>query len=207
MLNENIKKIYNGQSGVYDLLFKSFFHPRQQHVIKNIDIKPNQNILDLGVGTGLSLPLYPAHCNVMGIDLSVDMLKRAKKKVDKHGLNNVTLKEMDASDLKFPDDTFDYVIATFVISVVQDPIKVIAEMKRVCKKSGTLIIVNHFKSRNPILAKIEKLINPFTCKIGWRSDLCLYDLIGKANLKINQKYKLKKIDFWNVIFAANNKAC
>jgi phosphatidylethanolamine/phosphatidyl-N-methylethanolamine N-methyltransferase len=203
---ESIKKIYAGYSNVYDIIFKQFFYPRQRHVIDSMGIMPGDSVLDVGIGTGLSLPLYPCHCNVVGIDLSAEMLKKARQKVSKYNINHVSLMEMDASNLEFNDNTFDHVIATFVISVVPDPVKVIAEMKRVCKKTGKIVIVNHFQSNNKFIAKIEEYINPICCKIGWRSDLSLNELVKDANLKIDQKYKLKKFDLWKVIFAINNKS-
>lgn len=204
---DSIKKIYAGYSNVYDVIFKQFFYPRQRHVINTMNIKPGDRVLDVGVGTGLSLSLYPSSCNVTGIDLSAEMLKKAKEKIDKYRLTHINLMEMDASNLRFEDNSFDHVIATFVISVVPDPVKVISEMKRVCKKSGKIVIVNHFQSSNKFIAKIEEFINPLCCKIGWRSDLSLDELVSNADLEINYKYKLKKFDLWKVVFAVNNKPC
>ncbi len=204
---ESIKKIYAGYSNVYDVIFKQFFYPRQRHVIRTMNIMPGDKVLDVGVGTGLSLPLYPSSCNVVGIDLSAEMLKKAKEKISKYRFEHIDLMEMDASNLRFDDNSFDHVIATFVISVVPDPVKVIAEMKRVCKKTGKIVIVNHFQSSNKIVAKIEEFINPLCCKIGWRSDLSLDELVTNADLEINHKYKLKKFDLWKVVFAVNNKPC
>jgi phosphatidylethanolamine/phosphatidyl-N-methylethanolamine N-methyltransferase len=204
---DSIKKIYAGYSNVYDVIFKQFFYPRQRHVINTMNINPGDKVLDVGVGTGLSLSLYPSSCNVTGIDLSAEMLKKAKEKIDKYRFDHIDLIEMDASNLQFDDNTFDHVIATFVISVVPDPVKVIAEMKRVCKKTGKIVIVNHFQSSNKFVAKIEEFINPICCKIGWRSDLSLDELVSNADLEINYKYKLKKFDLWKVVFAVNNKPC
>lgn len=202
---EDIKRIYGCYSNFYDFIFKKFFSPRHKHVINQMNIQPNEKILDVGVGTGLSLPLYPDHCHVTGIDLSGEMLSKAHKKINKLNLKNIALKQMDAMDLQFEDNTFDQGIANFVISVVPDPIKVISEMKRVCKKNCNLIIVNHFQSNNKFMAKIEDLVNPICCKMGWRSDLDLDDLIQESNLQVNYKYKMNKIDLWNVVMANNNK--
>lgn len=202
---EKIKQIYDSYSNVYDFIFKKFFVPRQKHVISEMNIQPNEKILDVGVGTGLSLPLYPRHCQVTGIDLSEEMLNKAHKKIKKYDLINITLKQMDAMNLQFEDNTFDQVIAAFVISVVPDPIKVISEMKRVCKKDCNLIIINHFQSNNKFMAKIEDLVNPICCKIGWRTDVDLDSLITKSNLNVNSKYKMNKIDLWKVVMATNDK--
>ncbi len=205
MKTEEIKKIYGGYSGAYDFIFKGFFYPRIKHAIETMHIKPGDRILDVGVGTGLSLPLFPKHCSVTGIDLSAGMLKEAKKKVEAEGFKHITLIEMDATHLAFDDDTFDHVISTHVISVVPDPVKVIAEMKRVCKKEGNIVLVNHFQSQNKYLAKFDELISPITKKVGWRTDLSLERLIKEADLDVREQYKLNKIDLWKVVWAVNNK--
>lgn len=202
---EKMKKVYAGYSGIYDLIFKRFFHPRQRHAIQSLGIQPGECVLDVGIGTGLSLNFYPPYCNLIGIDLSGPMLKIAAKKVKRNGLGYVCLAEMDALNLAFKDDTFDYVIATFVISVVPNPIQLIEEMKRVSKKSGRMLIVNHFQSQNRVLAKIEEFISPLCTKVGWRSDLALDYLIKNGNLEINTQYKIKKLDLWSVITVNNNK--
>jgi len=205
MQNESIKRIYNVQSSVYDFIFKAFFHPRHKMAISELQFEPGHKILDVGVGTGLALPLYPKHCEVVGIDLSSEMLKQAEKKVVKHGLTNVTLKEMDACDLDFEDDTFDYVIATHIISVVPKPFEVIDEMRRVTKMDGKMVIVNHFISSNPLLAKVECFFDPFFRKIGWRADLSYEEFVSSTNLEVYNTTKLNKIDLWQIVHANNNK--
>jgi phosphatidylethanolamine/phosphatidyl-N-methylethanolamine N-methyltransferase len=202
---EEIKKIYGGYSGAYDFIFKGFFFPRIKHAIETMHIRPGDRILDVGVGTGLSLPLFPDYCSVTGIDLSPDMLQEAKKKVEMRGLKHITLMEMDAQNLAFEDDTFDHVISTHVISVVPDPVRVIAEMKRVCKKGGNIVLVNHFQSPNKLLAKFDELISPITKKVGWRTDLSLDGLIMDTKLDVRSMYKMSKIDLWTVVWAVNNK--
>jgi phosphatidylethanolamine/phosphatidyl-N-methylethanolamine N-methyltransferase len=133
------------------------------------------------------------------------MLREAQKRVQKEQLTHVTLMEMDAGHLAFPDSAFDFVIAAFVISVVPDPIRVIAEMKRVSKLDGRMVIINHFQSQNPLMARLEQWVSPFCAKIGWRSDLALEYLEQGANLQIDSKYSLNKIDLWKVVYASNNK--
>jgi phosphatidylethanolamine/phosphatidyl-N-methylethanolamine N-methyltransferase len=198
---EDIKRIYAGYSNVYDYIFKWFFSPRHQHVINSLNIGPNARVLDVGVGTGLSLPLYPRHCRVVGIDLSGDMLKKARKKVRKYGLTGVSLLEMDASRLAFQDNTFDFVVAAFVISVVPDPVRVISEMKRVAKPEGRIVIINHFQSQNRVVAKFEAWVSPLCTRLGWHSDVDLEDLVARANLEVDAKSQLNKIDLWKVVYA------
>jgi phosphatidylethanolamine/phosphatidyl-N-methylethanolamine N-methyltransferase len=200
-----IKKVYARYSRIYDYIFKRWFYPRQQHVIQSLDIRPGQCVLDVGVGTGFSLTLYPRHAGVVGIDLSGAMLREAYKRVEKEHLTHVALMEMDAGHLAFPDNAFDFVIAAFVMSVVPDPIRVIAEMKRVSKPAGRLVIINHFQSQNRLMARLEQWVSPLCTKIGWHSDLALDYLVQHANLQIDRKYSLNKIDLWKVVYASNNK--
>ncbi|MBI5587735.1 MAG: class I SAM-dependent methyltransferase [Deltaproteobacteria bacterium] len=202
---ESIKKIYAGYSSVYDALFKRFFYPRIKHAITYMDIKPGDRILDVGVGTGLSLSVFPRYCSVVGIDLSTEMLRKAKQKIDENRLDNIKVLSMDAMSVGFKDDSFDKVFISHVVSVVPDPYKVMQEVKRVCRKGGQVVIVNHFKSKNKLLETVEKIINPVCKKIGWRSDLCLNEFIDKSGLNVKEKYMLKKIDFWHILFATNDK--
>ena len=200
-----IKRIYAYYSRVYDFIFKRWLFPRQQQAIQALKISPGQRILDVGVGTGFSLPLYPQHAHVVGVDLSSKMLREAQKKVLQERLRHVALMEMDASHLAFPDSTFDVVIVAFVISVVPDPLQVLAEIKRVSKPEGHIIIINHFQSHNKVMAQLEKWVSPLCAKIGWRSDLALEYLVQHGDLHIERKYSLNKLDLWKVIYATNNK--
>jgi phosphatidylethanolamine/phosphatidyl-N-methylethanolamine N-methyltransferase len=200
-----IKKIYGRYSRIYDFIFKRWFYPRQQHVIRSLQIQPGQCVLDLGIGTGFSLPLYPSHARVIGVDLSRKMLQEAQKRIRQNNMSHASLLEMDAGQLAFPDNTFDFVIAAFVISVVPDPIRVIAEMKRVSNPAGQIVLINHFQSQNWLMARLEEWLSPLCTKIGWHSDLALDYLVQHADLQISHKYSLNKLDLWKVVFAVNNK--
>ena len=202
---DSIKRIYAGYSHVYDALFKRFFYPRIKHAINYMDIKPGERVLDVGVGTGLSLGEYPRGCRVVAVDLSFEMLKKAKEKVGKNRLGHIKVLNMDAMNIAFRDDSFDKVFISHVVTVVPDPYRLMNEVRRVCKKGGQVVIVNHFKSSNKIVELVEKLINPVCKKIGWRSDLCLNEFIKRSGLNVRQKYMLKKLDFWHILFATNEK--
>ncbi|MBI5560506.1 MAG: methyltransferase domain-containing protein [Deltaproteobacteria bacterium] len=202
---ESVKRIYDGYSSVYDALFKRFFYPRIRHAIQSMDIRPGERVLDVGVGTGLSLSFFPRHATIVGIDLSGEMLRKAKEKVEEMGLYNVRLLEMNAMNLNFEDNSFDEVFLSHVVSVVPDPYMVMAECRRVCKNGGKIVVVNHFKSRNKMIAGFEKIMNPVSKKIGWRSDLSMDEFVERASLRVEKVCKLKKIDFWHIIFTTNVK--
>jgi phosphatidylethanolamine/phosphatidyl-N-methylethanolamine N-methyltransferase len=200
-----VKKIYAAYSYVYDVIFKRFFYPRISYAIKSMDIRPGDRVLDVGVGTGLSLELFPRHCKVVGIDLSGEMLRKAKKKVNANSMDNVDLYEMDAMNVDFEDNSFDKVFISHVVSVVPDPYRVMEEVRRVCKDGGQVVVVNHFKSSNKLVAGFEELFNPISKKIGWRSDLSRDEFINRAHLNVNKCYKLRKLDPWEIVFATNVK--
>jgi len=199
-----IKKIYARYSRFYDAIFGRWFYPRQQQVIRSLRIAPGQRILDVGVGTGLSLSLYPRHAQVTGVDLSRAMLCEAQKKAREKHLDHVALLEMDAGQLAFPDDVFDYVMAAHVISVVPDPVRFLAEVKRVSRGAGQIVLINHFQSENRCMARLEKWVSPLCTKIGWHSDLALDSLVQKANLQIDRMYSLNKVDLWKVVVATKH---
>jgi phosphatidylethanolamine/phosphatidyl-N-methylethanolamine N-methyltransferase len=202
---ESIKKIYAGYSHVYDALFKRFFYPRIKHAINYMDIRPGERVLDVAVGTGLSFTEFPRHCKVVGIDISTEMLRKAKEKINELGLSNIEAIGMDAMRMGFKDDSFDKVFISHAVSVVPEPYQVMSEVRRVCRKGGQVVIINHFKSSNKLVETVEKIINPVCKKIGWRSDLCLKEFIDRSGLNVRQKYMLKKLDFWHIVFATNEK--
>lgn len=205
MDQESTKKIYHNYSNVYDFIFKLMFYPRQRHAIQSMNIRPNDRVLDVGVGTGLTLPLYPRDCHITGIDLSRSMLGKAERKKREHRLEHVTLMEMDACNLQFPDSYFDHVVATFVISVVSDPVKAVAEMKRVCKPGQPIVLVNHFLSEKKLLKRAEELMDPVCRKLGWRATLALTDLAEASGLQVDSCFRMKKFDPWFIVFATNTK--
>ena len=198
-------KIYGEFSHLYDKIFQHIFFPRITHVIETLRIPPGSRVLELGVGTGLSLSAYPAHCEVVGIDLAQDMLDQAAEKVRRRGWRHVSLRRMDALDLSFPDDTFDYVMAFHVVSVVPDPSRMMQEAHRVCRNGGRLVIINHFRSPRPAISSLVDLADPITRKLGWRTTLRLDEVCQGAGLVIEQKYKTSPRSLFTVVIARNQK--
>ncbi len=169
-----------------------------------MNIQSGQRILDVGIGTGLSLDLYPQHCRVTGIDISEGMLAKAAKRIEQYGYAFADLAVADALHLPFADAAFDHVFVTHVITVVSDPVRLVEEMRRVCKVGGKIVIVNHFLSGNRFAAALEKLLRPICEKIGWRSDLSLEHLVEQTGLQVDYRYKLDSVDVWETVFATND---
>jgi phosphatidylethanolamine/phosphatidyl-N-methylethanolamine N-methyltransferase len=171
--------------------------------INLLEIKPGDRVLEVGVGTGLNLPLYPRGCSVVGVDISTEMLKKARQRIDELGLGNVQLEVMDASRLTFADRTFDHVIATYVISAVPDPVKTLQEMQRVCKPRGHLVILNHFKSDNPVLGALEEMVAPVCQRIGFKTDLKLKPLLERVSLAPEQLHRVNMLNGWRLVRCIN----
>lgn len=164
----SIKTAYRRWAPVYDNTFGRFTTEGRRHAVEIINQRHGK-VLEVGVGTGLSLPDYGRHLQIEGIDLSPEMLDKAREKVAEEGLRNVTgLHEMDASELTFPTGSFDTVVAMYVMTVVPDPEKVMRELARVCKVGGEVILVNHFSQEEGVRGWVERRMAPFADKLGWR---------------------------------------
>ena len=192
-------KLYAQFAPLYDKVFGKIFYNRLEYVIENLGIPPGAKVLEVGAGTGTSFPAYPSHCEITGIDLAPDMLARARQKIQENGWGHIQVMEMNALELNFPNNTFDYVMAFHVVTVVPDPVRMIAEAKRVCKPGGRIVIVNHFTSEVPLLGSLTQALDPITRWLGWRTDLRLKPFIEKTGLRVEQSYKLSKASLYDVL--------
>lgn len=197
--NDFVERVYDKLASVYDLTFGPALNPGRRQAIQRMDIQSGERVLEVGVGTGISLSLYPKNCAVIGIDCTASMLEKARDRAALEEIHNVRLLQMDAADLRFADDSFDIVYAPYVISVVPDPVRVAREMRRVCRPGGRIIVLNHFLSPNAILSRIERLISPFTIHIGFKADLDLPAFLAQAGL---QPRSIEKVNFpklWSLV--------
>ena len=194
-------RLYSDLSGVYDRLFTRVFASRIETVVSGLGIEPGARVLEVGVGTGLSLHAYPRHCRVTGIDVSEDMLDRARKKLDPHSHSHIELKCMDAMDMPFGDGTFDYVTAFHVVTVVPDPTRLVQEMARICKANGEVVIINHFSSQRPAVRAVVNMVDPLTRRLGWSTRLALEEVIGKPSLRLKNRYKTSPWSLFTVVEA------
>lgn len=201
-----IQKAYRRYARLYDFYFGQVFQPGRKAVIQRLACQPGEKILEVGVGTGLSLPLYPDHAQLTGIDISPEMLERAQARVTRDGLKHVEqLRVMDAEAMQFPDNRFDKVVAMYVASVVPHPERLMDEMRRVCKPDGELYIVNHFLSDNPLMGGMERLISPLSKLIGFRPDLSVDDFITETDLAVVDTVSVNLFGYWTLLRARNDK--
>ncbi len=197
--NDFVEAVYDKLAKVYDVTFGPTLHPGRLRAIERMDIQSGERVLEVGVGTGINLSLYPKNCSVVGIDFSGPMLEIARERAARKDVRNVRLLQMDAADLKFADDSFDIVYAPYVISVVPDPVKVAHEMWRVCRPGGRIIVLNHFLSPNAIVSRIERLISPFTIHIGFKADLDLPAFLAQAELRPQSIEKVNVPKIWSLV--------
>ena len=197
--NDFVEEVYDKLAKVYDFTFGPTLHPGRLQAIERMDIQSGERVLEVGVGTGINLSLYPKNCSVVGIDFSGPMLEIARERASRKDVRNVRLLQMDAADLKFADNSFDIVYAPYVISVVPDPVKVAHEMRRVCRPGGRIIVLNHFLSPNVILSRIERLISPFTIHIGFKADLDLPAFLAQAELRPQSIEKVNIPKLWSLV--------
>ena len=207
MDQNSIIKSYKRVSSFYDLTFGQVFRPGQKAIIKKMDCVESDNVLEIGIGTGSSLQFYPKETKVVGIDISPDMLKVAKKRIVKDKIHNKHILLMNGERLSFPDNTFDKVVGMYVVSVTQNHQVLVEEMKRVCKNDGDIYIVNHFSTEddNPFVKMFEKGLMPIRKILGWKPYFPFDEFNAYADLDVLEMTKVNLFNYWNIIHASNNK--
>jgi phosphatidylethanolamine/phosphatidyl-N-methylethanolamine N-methyltransferase len=165
-----VRKAYARWEPVYDMVFGELLAPGRRQAIEVINRRQGR-VLEVGVGTGISLPQYQRQLRITGIDLSPEMLAKARERVERHGLDNVeALLEMDAANMKIEDESFDVVVAMYVLTAVPDPAAVMRECERVCRPGGEVLVLNHFSDGQGVIGFIEKVSAPAASLIGWRPE-------------------------------------
>ena len=179
-----VRSAYRRWALVYDTVFGGISAPGRRRAVAAVNALPGQDVLEVGVGTGLALPHYLPHKRVTGIDLSFDMLERARVRVARERLANVVaLQEGDAEATGFADAQFDIAVAMFVASVVPNPRRLLDEMRRVVKPGGTLLFVNHFAATGGARLAIERAMAPAGRALGWHPDFKTEALLPAEDAK------------------------
>jgi phosphatidylethanolamine/phosphatidyl-N-methylethanolamine N-methyltransferase len=200
-----VQRAYELYAPVYDFVFDWIFAPGRAAAVRQLDLKPNDLTLEVGIGTGLNLPLYPPTARLMGVDLSQEMLDKAVERVQTLAMPNVTLKVMDATALDFGDNEFDKALATYTISAVPDPVAVLREMRRVVKPGGVLVILNHFRSERKFAGHLEDLVAPVCTRLGWKSNLSMMPLLTEVGLVPEQVTRVNLLNGWRLVSCFNRK--
>ncbi len=197
----SVQKIYDSYASIYNFLFGRIFKAGREHCVELVNqyATNNAKIIEVGVGTGLSLPLYRSDLQIVGVDISEKMLAKAKDKITSHHLQGITLQAMDATALQFPDESFDFVVAMYVVSVVPDIDQFLNEINRVCKKNGEIIIVNHFSSTHPFLKKFEQLLSSAQSYIGFKSDFSIDKILNYPHFKLLNSHKTNLFGYWKLL--------
>jgi phosphatidylethanolamine/phosphatidyl-N-methylethanolamine N-methyltransferase len=166
----SVEKTYRRWAPVYDVVFGPIFQRARRDAISECE-RIGGRVLEVGVGTGISLPFYSPRCRVTGIDISQNMLEVARRRVVEQNLPHVErLAVMDAQHLVFPDDQFDVVTAQYVVNTVPDPEVALDEFVRVLRPGGELIVVNRIGAEAGPRLKVEKMLQPVVQRLGWRSE-------------------------------------
>jgi len=203
--DKSIIKSYKRVSSFYDYTFGQVFRPGQRKLVSMMNCSDNDKVLEIGIGTGTSFKYYPPETFVTGIDISPDMLEKAKKNIKNLNLSKKNVLMMNGEQLKFEDDSFDKVVGMYVVSVTQNPDLLIREMKRVCKPNGDIYLVNHFSfdSDSKILKLIEKGLMPVSKYLGWRPYFPFSEFNSYAKLNVQSISKVNLFDYWGIIHAIN----
>lgn len=199
-----VESSYARWAPIYDNTFGAITKVGRRRAVSYISAQGGK-VLEVGVGTGLSLEHYSGETRVTGIDFSKEMLRKARAKVALMRLRHVeSLRQMDARDLDFPDNSFDTVAAMHVLSVVPEPEKVMAEIARVCRPGGKVVITNHFARSKGVMGAVANLASPFANLLGWHSDFEIETVLQEPDLQIEEQRTLPPLGVMTLLVLTKN---
>lgn len=178
-----VERSYRRYAPVYDFLFGASLGPGRMAMTRLVTQLAPRHILEVGVGTGLALPHYPQQARITGIDVSTDMLAAAQRKRKPEDAGRIELHAMDAETMDFADASFDCVTLPYVLSVTPHPDRLVAEVRRVCKPGGHIVIVNHF-SGEPPWRFLEAPLRPLAGWLGFRTEFSLEQHVLRHDWKV-----------------------
>lgn len=195
---------YRRLAPLYDLIFGASLAPGRRAALESLACRPGDRVLEVCVGTGMSLPLYPSQARVTGIDASRDMLLRAAARVAALGLSQVeSLVQMDAGRLAFADGSFDKVALMFALSGLPDPLAAVREMQRVCRPGGTIVIVQHFRTASALMRACEILLAPTYRVMRYRADMNLENFLAEAKLDVIETRRTNLFGYATLLTCVN----
>jgi phosphatidylethanolamine/phosphatidyl-N-methylethanolamine N-methyltransferase len=194
---DTVRRAYSRWSRVYDLAFGPGMRQARRRGISMLRLGNGARVLEVGVGTGLSLPFFPADTRVYGVDISREMLARARGRAAEPGR---ALIEGDVAHLPFVDGAFDGVLAPYVVSAVPDPVAMLREVRRVAKDGARIVLLNHFASEHPLLAAVERAISPATTKVlGFHADFDVTPLLDEVGLAVSEAERVPPFGYWRAL--------
>jgi phosphatidylethanolamine/phosphatidyl-N-methylethanolamine N-methyltransferase len=197
---QTVVAAYARWAPVYDPIFGVATGIARKAATTTLNQLPAGRILEVGVGTGIALPLYKRDHRIVGVDLSPDMLSRAEKRVARRKLRTVeALHEMDAANLTFPDASFDAAVAMFVMTVVPDPDRVLDEIARIVRPGGHVLVVSHFSDGKGAFAPIEKSLTKYSGLLGWRPEFSIDNVLGHPGLKLARRRELQPANLFTLL--------
>jgi phosphatidylethanolamine/phosphatidyl-N-methylethanolamine N-methyltransferase len=199
-----IRDAYRRWSTFYDVVFGGVSSAGRKRAANLVNRLPGRAVLEVGVGTGLALPCYTPEKRIVGVDLSADMLALARKRVAEQGLRNVEdLLEMDAEATEFADGQFDTAVAMFVASVVPNPRRLLAELRRVVRKGGNILLVNHFAAEGGPRWWVERAMAPMSRRLGWHPDFAMKGLFEPEEIAGLETSKMPPFGIFTLVRLRN----
>ena len=197
-----LRFVYSIWSRIYDHAIDKLFYFNRSKLIKALKLKRNDRILEIGVGTGLNLPHYPAGVSVTGIDFSKSMLSKAKQKKTKA---KIILKHADAAKLPSKVNSFDKALATYVLRVAPNPKSILKEVARVTKRRSKFVVLDQFKSKKLVTRSLTSFYEPIQLILGWGRNYDLEELIKDTPWKVRSRKKFGKMPNTRIVILENRK--
>lgn len=197
---------YHRYAPIYDWLWGAVLEPGRRELarVAASHCGDNGSLLEVGVGTGLMLPLYPGKFPITGVDITEEMLARAQERSRGLSGRSIDLRLMDGEKLAFPDGSFDCVVLAYVLSVTPEPRRLLQEVRRVCRKGGVILLLNHF-SGSAVWWLLERIARPFSAQIGFRADFSFEEhVLRNADLKIEEIRKVNVLDLSRLVTIRND---
>lgn len=203
---QSVKRAYRRHAPYYDAVFGTTLSIGRKVGMKKINVLSGRKVLEVGVGTGLSLAAYRPDMRIVGIDASEEMLHRARVRVTRQRLNNVDgLLLMDAGHLGFRDNAFDTIVAMYLVSALQDPAGFLREIQRVCMPGGDIVIVNHFAKPGGLRGGVEQFLSRLSNYLGWHPEFDLMPLLKDTSFEVVEEQQLPPAGLFTFVHLRNAK--